>query len=102
VETIQNVVKAHPQIDKYEKSGIDQMKCMDCPLKYIGQTGRTFYTRYKEHIQAVRNNNRNSGCLNHILSTGHTYGSITDTVNFIKTEKKGKHLNTYIRKIPHI
>jgi hypothetical protein len=31
--------------NKYEKSDIYQMKCLDCPL----QTGRTFHTRYKEH-----------------------------------------------------
>jgi hypothetical protein len=30
-------------------------------LKYIGQTGRTFNIRYKEYIQAIGNNNRNSG-----------------------------------------
>jgi hypothetical protein len=31
--------------------------------------------------------------LKYILSTGHTYGSITDTM-IIKTEKGGKYLNT--------
>jgi hypothetical protein len=25
-------------MDKYNRSGIYQMKCLDCPLKYIGQT----------------------------------------------------------------
>jgi hypothetical protein len=45
------------------------MKCQDCPLKYIGQSGRTFHTRYKEHIQAIKNNNSNSGYSNHILNT---------------------------------
>jgi hypothetical protein len=40
--TIQNIVKPHSQRDKYEKSGIYQMNCMDCPLKSLGQTGRTF------------------------------------------------------------
>jgi hypothetical protein len=35
-----------------------------------------------------------------MLNTGHTYGSITDTMNIIKTEKR-KTLK-YIRKIPHI
>jgi hypothetical protein len=42
------------------------MKCLDCPLKYVGQTGRTFNTRYKEHIHAIRSNNVNSGYSNHI------------------------------------
>jgi hypothetical protein len=67
---------------------------MNCPLKYLGQTGRTFKTRYKEHIQAIRSNNSNSGYANHMLNTGHTYGSIADTMTVLKAEKKGKHLNT--------
>jgi hypothetical protein len=25
---------------------------------------------------------------------GHTYGTITDTIDIIRTQKKGKHLNT--------
>jgi hypothetical protein len=78
-------------------SGAYQMRCMDCPLKYIGQTGWTFKTRYKEHIQAVRNNNGNFGYSKHILNTGHTYGCITNTMKVLKTERKGKHLNTLER-----
>jgi hypothetical protein len=63
------------------------MKCMDCPQKYIGQRGRTY-------IQAIRNNNDNSGYPNHILNTGHAYGSVTDILKIIKIEEKGKHLDT--------
>jgi hypothetical protein len=61
-------------------------------LKYTGQTGRTFHTRYKEHIQAVRSNN--SRYSNHILNKRHTYGTLTGTMDIIKIYKKGKHLNT--------
>jgi hypothetical protein len=57
--TIQNIVKHPTQMDKYGESGIYHMKCLDCPLKYIAQTGRAFHTRYKEHIQAIRSNNGN-------------------------------------------
>jgi hypothetical protein len=70
------------------------MKCMDCPLKYVGQTGRTFNTRYKDHIHDIRSNNSNTGYANHILNTGHTYGTITDTMETMKTERKGRYLNT--------
>jgi hypothetical protein len=76
------------QIDKYEKSGVYQMRCTDCPLKYIGQTGRTFQIRYKEHTQAIRNNNGNSGYSYNILNIGHAYGSITNTMKVIKNRKK--------------
>jgi hypothetical protein len=78
------------------------MKCMDCPLKYIGQTGRTFNTRYKEHIHNIRSNNSNTEYANHILNTGHTYGTITDTMEIIKTERKGRYLNTLERYIYEI
>jgi hypothetical protein len=70
---------------------------MDCPLKYVGQTGRTFNTRYKEHIHNIRSNHSNTGYASHILNTGHTYGKITDTIEIIKTERKGRYLNTLER-----
>jgi hypothetical protein len=46
--TIQNHLqpKKH-DIDKYNHSGIYQIKCNSCQLKYIGQTGRNFRTGYK-------------------------------------------------------
>jgi hypothetical protein len=85
----QHIMNPPPtQTDIYGKSGIYQMKCLDCPLKYIGQTGRAFHTRCKEHKQAIRSHNGNSGYSNHILNTGHTYGNITDTMDVIKQRKK--------------
>jgi hypothetical protein len=59
------------------------MKCPDCALKYVGQTVRTFNTRYKVHVQANRNKYSNSGYSNHILDTGHTYGTILDTMDTV-------------------
>jgi hypothetical protein len=67
------------------------MKFLDCPLKYIGQAGRTFNVRYKEHVNAISNNNRDSGYSNHILST---YGTtITLAVDILIIGEKGKHFN---------
>jgi hypothetical protein len=40
------------------------------------------------------NNNGKSGYSNHILNTGHAYGSIADTIKIIEIKKKVKHLNT--------
>jgi hypothetical protein len=88
------MLKPQPQIDKYNRSGIYQFKCLDCPLKYVRQTGRTFKTRYKEHIHDIRSNNSNSGYSSHILNTRHTYGTITYSMEIITTGRKEKHLNT--------
>jgi hypothetical protein len=67
---------------------------MDCPLKYFGQTGRTFNTRYKEHIHDIGSNNGKTGYLNHILNKGHTSGTMQDTMEIITLIRKGKYLNT--------
>jgi hypothetical protein len=57
--------------------------------------GRAFHTRYKEHIQAIRNNNSSSQYSTHILHTGHRYGTITHTIKIIRTHRKGKHLHVF-------
>jgi hypothetical protein len=48
--------------------------------------------RDKEHIEAEYSS--------HILNTGHTYGTVTDAKDVVRTEKR-KTLKC-IRKIPHI
>jgi hypothetical protein len=55
------------QIDKYAESGVYQMKYLDCQRNYIGQTGRSFHTRYKEHAQDYRHNNHRSNFAKHLL-----------------------------------
>jgi hypothetical protein len=80
--------------DKYQHSGIYEIKCNTCPLKYIGQTGRSFRTRHREHIHAIRTNTTNSKYAQHILDTGHTYGNIEDTLNILHLQKKGPLMNT--------
>jgi hypothetical protein len=98
--TIQNIIKQYPRTNKYNKIGIYQIKCLDCTLEHVGQTGGTFHNRYKEQIHAIRYNNSNSGFSSYILNTGHTYGTITDTVAILGTHRKKKTLK-HIRKIPH-
>jgi hypothetical protein len=63
-------------------------------LKYIGQAGRNFRTRYKEHIHAIHTKKTTSRYAQHILETGHTYGTIEDTLNILHFEKKGPLINT--------
>jgi hypothetical protein len=69
------------------------LQCLDCPKKYIGQTGRTFKIRYKEHLQAIRNNRPDTGYSRHILDFGHTNGNIEKTLTVLRKANKGKFLN---------
>jgi hypothetical protein len=59
------------------------MKCLACNKVYMGQTGRKFNTRYKEHIHNIRHNNGNTGYSEHILNTGHTYGTMKNTIDIV-------------------
>jgi hypothetical protein len=81
--------------DKYNQSGVYEIKCNSCPLKYIGQTGRNFRTRFKEHIHAIRTNKTTSKYAQHILETGHTYGKLEDTPNILLHENKGPLMNAW-------
>jgi hypothetical protein len=70
------------------------IKMQQIPLKYVGQTGHTFKVQYKEQIQAIKTNKQKSNYPQHILDTGHTYGTIDQTLEIPHTEKKGESLNT--------
>jgi hypothetical protein len=73
------------------------MQCADCLKKYIGQTGRIFQTRFKEHIRDIKNNGHNSKFAQHILDTIHDYGMMEETMKPLHIEKKGPMLHTYER-----
>jgi hypothetical protein len=61
---------------------------------YIGQTGRNFKTRFKEHIQDIRNNRTKTGYSQHVIITGHKYGNIENILNVLNAHKKGAFRNT--------
>jgi hypothetical protein len=73
------------------KSGIYQLKCSNCPLKYIGQSSRNFWR--KEHISAIKVSKRNSTYAQHILDTQHTHDNKKQWIYF--TSKKGHTLEQF-------
>jgi hypothetical protein len=83
--------------DKYNLSGVYQLQCAECPLKYIWQTGQTFKIRFKEHIRYIKNNEQISKFAQHIVDTTHEYGTINQTMQILHIEKKGHAIDTYER-----
>lgn len=54
------------------KSGVYLLRCRDCQAAYVGETGRSFRTRIKEHISAYLNNNyTKSAFAKHLLEENH-------------------------------
>jgi hypothetical protein len=58
-------------------------------VQYVGQTGRSCLTRYKEHIRAIKYEKDSSGYAQHISNTGHSHGKMEDIMEIIKAENKG-------------
>jgi hypothetical protein len=47
--------------DKFDTCGIYKLNCRSCDGSYIGQTGRNFKTRFKEHVNDIKNNRGKTG-----------------------------------------
>ena len=75
--------------DKLSNSGIYKISCDNCNKVYLGQTGRNFKTRLKEHMRAFRLNYDYSNVAKHMLETGH----ICNNLEILHVEVKGFKLN---------
>ena len=80
--------------DKYNKSGIYQLTCKDCNKKYIGQTGHSFYTMFREHFNDLKHGNRCSKFAQHLLENRHSIGPIDEIMEVLHIVKKGKMMDT--------
>ena len=63
-------------------------------MKYIGQTGRTFLTRFQENLRNFKYGNGKSRFAQHLLDNKHTIGPMEDIMEILHIEKKGKIMNT--------
>ena len=86
-----------PTQDPYSLSGAYKLTCPDCNKAYVGQTGRRFSTRYKEHKTAFRNNNLSYSFAKHLNESAHSFGPMNKIMQIIQCHKKGPHLNTIER-----
>jgi len=65
-------------------NGIYRLQCMTCNRVYIGQTGSSISTRYKEHTRYVKYNNPQSAYAMHILNNRHEFEPKTEILKLLK------------------
>jgi hypothetical protein len=82
---------------KYEKSGIYQLTCPDCKMKYTGQTGRPFKTRLQEHFRDFKYGNNKSKFAQQLLENKHSFGPMEDIMDIVHVTNKGKIMDTLER-----
>ena len=75
-----NLVSPKDKDDKMNKSGIIyRIKCADCDEDYVGEAGRIFRDRFKEHLRAP------SPLYNHHQASGHPL-PMRDNVDILARE----------------
>jgi hypothetical protein len=85
--------------DKYEESGVYKLTCLDFHKNYVGQTGRSFHTRFKERAQHFRLGNHRSNFAKHLFDCQHTLHLIEDSMSILCVSSKGQMINTLERYI---
>ena len=77
--------------EKHTSTGVYKLKCNDYPKYCIGQTGRSFKTRY---IKALTQPLIKSKFGEHIFNIHHTYTDIKTNLEILHILPKGPKLNT--------
>ena len=83
--------------DHFQNSGIYQLTCADCDMKYIGQTGRSFRMRFREHLHEYTYQTGNSKFTQHLLDYNHSFGRIDTVMDILRVIKKGAVMDTLER-----
>ena len=87
--TLKNIfTNGKDKLPHNKKSGVYEIKCFECPAKYIGETSRNIEIRVKEHI----NNITTSNVGRHLYINGHNK-------NKIKVKLLYEEDNTFKRKL---
>jgi len=81
----------------HSQSGVYKLTCPDCGKRYIGQTGRNFATRFREHKNAFRTANQSSNFAKHLIEHAHSFGPIQNPMQILHLQNKGAHLNSIER-----
>ena len=63
--------KSRPPID-LQPNVVYKIPCADCPWNYVGETGRCFETRKKEHMRNLKSFARGSNIAKHAWSSNHS------------------------------
>ncbi|KAI5642939.1 reverse transcriptase (RNA-dependent DNA polymerase) domain-containing protein [Phthorimaea operculella] len=77
-----------------KRSGVYQLECQDCNKIYIGQTGRTFDTRIKEHQRSWRLKKEDSAFAQHLIHENHCFDPATN-FRVLQLGEKGRKLNNF-------
>jgi len=89
----------NPNPNKFSLLGVYELTCPDCNKAYVGQTGRHFATRFKEHEKAFQNNSHTSSFAKHLNEEAHSFGPMNSIMQILHCHKKRIPSNSEIHDI---
>ena len=84
------IINNKTKLENNNKSGIYQLTCSDCPKTYIGQSGRSFSKRIKEHYTNFIKKKTHSNYANHLIEYKHNFNP---NFQILHIENKGPKLD---------
>ena len=63
-------------------------------MTYVGQTGRSFRTRYREHARDFKFRTGHSKFAQHLIDQSHSFGSIDSIMEILHVVRKGAMMDT--------
>jgi hypothetical protein len=83
--------------NKYENSGIHQLTCPTCNMKYTGQTGRPLRVRFQEHSRHFIYGYGKSRFATYLLENRHSFSPMENIMETLHTVGKGRMVDTLER-----
>lgn len=81
------------KVNDLNKSGVYKLQCGSCTAEYVGQTGRTFDKRIKEHLRSQRLIHDNKSSFGtHLKAENHSFDPATN-FKVLQTHNKSLKLN---------
>lgn len=81
-----------PKVPKLKQSGVYKLECDKCKAQYVGQTGRCFSTRIREHSRTWYSGKGESAFGQHLRAEGHDF-EVAKNFTCLHRCNKGKKLD---------
>ena len=75
------------------RTSVYKIICDDCDMFYIGQTGRAFKERFKEHLPKSNLNTVRSNYAKHLMAFNHNYTDFDNNFIPLYVCSKGRYMN---------
>ena len=92
-KNVSKILRPKPSKSAEDKTGVYKITCNDCDSLYIGQTGRSFIKRFKEHLPKKDFSKTMSSYARHLMDRNHNYTDFTTNFQPLHICKKGRYMS---------